>query len=297
LNLQAHFSDPAVNVLILERDRARFNNVPEKRYADKDVCISGLVEMQNNVPTLFIHSKDQIRLTSAVSLSEVGYFEGDSVTVSGKIFASSFRGDSAEKEIYLSMGTPDSAAALSLVIEKEDLPGFGTPEADFVNRKVKVVGKVELREGKRVMVLRNAKQIEVSEQQDSEPAFAAVKSTQSAGFPEQKKEKAPPVQTEAAFPGGDAGFADFLGKNIVNPFELKPAELKKVVVSFLVDVDGSCRDIRVVESAGYLFDQEVKRVLLKMPKWKPAVVQGTATATRLTLPVTFRGGDGDAGNR
>ncbi len=298
LNLQAHFSDPAVNVLILEPDRPRFNNVPEKRYVDKDVCISGLVEMKDNTPTLIIHSKEQIRLTSPVSVSEVGYFEGDSVTVSGKIFALAFVGDSAAKETYLSMGTPDSGATLSLVIANEDLPGFGTPEVDYVNKKVKVVGKVERREGKRVIVLRNKKQVEVLEQQDNEPAFAGVKGAQvAARLPKQKTGKVPLIQTDAEFPGGEAGLASFLRKNILNPSELKPAEQKKVLVSFLVDADGSCRDIRVVESAGYVFDQEVKRVLRKMPKWKPAALRGTATETLLMLPVTFRGAEGEAGNR
>jgi protein TonB len=44
----------------------------------------------------------------------------------------------------------------------------------------------------------------------------------------------------------------------------------------------------VVQSAGAVFDNEVIRVLKKMPKWKPAIQNGQPVAVTFTQPVTFQ---------
>jgi protein TonB len=80
---------------------------------------------------------------------------------------------------------------------------------------------------------------------------------------------------------------DYLRKNMINPEELTMTEHKRVLASFLIDAEGACRDIKIVESGGSAFDQEVIRVLRKMPKWKPAISKGSPTETRVTQLITF----------
>jgi protein TonB len=43
-----------------------------------------------------------------------------------------------------------------------------------------------------------------------------------------------------------------------------------------------------VQSGGFAFDNEVIRVLKKMPKWKPAVQNGHTIALSFMQPVTFQ---------
>jgi len=61
------------------------------------------------------------------------------------------------------------------------------------------------------------------------------------------------------------------------------------LIKFIVDADGSVTGFTVVRSGGYAFDNEVIRVLRKMPKWKPAIQNGHAVTVSFTQPVTFVG--------
>lgn len=293
LDVQANFSDPFVNVLILEKDRAKFSNAPEKRYLNKEVCISGMVELRNNVPSVIVANKEQIRLKSPVTLSEIGYFSGDTVTVTGKIVSTSYLSDSADKPTLLSMNAPGAAEPFTLFIQSDDRPGFGTPEADYLNKIVQVRGKVEQGQDKVRMVLHNKQQIEIVDDPGTELAFVSLQSN-TASKPDPVAAPAePPAEKLAEFPGGSAALLDYVAKNLTLPTELSSKEHKRVVAGFLIDEKGACKEIKIIESAGYLFDEEVKALLLKMPKWKPATVKGVAKASRITLPVTFRETDGE----
>jgi protein TonB len=57
----------------------------------------------------------------------------------------------------------------------------------------------------------------------------------------------------------------------------------------MVDGDGSISKTEIVQSGGDLFDREVIRVLNKMPKWIPAMQNGTKVTTWFTQPVSFIG--------
>ena len=51
--------------------------------------------------------------------------------------------------------------------------------------------------------------------------------------------------------------------------------------------DGSITKFEIIQSGGAAFDNEVIRVLKKMPKWKPAVQNGQNVSVMFTQPVTF----------
>ena len=52
----------------------------------------------------------------------------------------------------------------------------------------------------------------------------------------------------------------------------------KVQVKFVVDKDGTITGINVEQSGGQIFDNEVIRVMKKMPAWKPGMQNGKNVA-------------------
>jgi protein TonB len=107
------------------------------------------------------------------------------------------------------------------------------------------------------------------------------------------KEETKPIEMapsrEPEFPGGQDAWMNFLRKNLNAPAGLEPGEKKTVSIRFFVSVDGAITDFEVMQSAGRVFDNEVIRVLKKMPKWKPAIQNGQPIARAFTQPVTFIG--------
>jgi protein TonB len=99
------------------------------------------------------------------------------------------------------------------------------------------------------------------------------------------------IQREPEFPGGMQAWVTFLNRNLRVPEELEAGEKKTVLIRFLVDIDGSVNGFEVVQSGGRAYDQEVIRVLKKMPKWKPAIQNNLPVVRNFTQPVTFMGVD------
>jgi protein TonB len=102
---------------------------------------------------------------------------------------------------------------------------------------------------------------------------------------------APLVKAEVMpeFPGGMEAFKKFMLRNLRQP-DLNEGEKIIVRVQFVVDADGSIKNMNILQSGGGL-DNEVMRVVAKMPKWKPGIQNGRFVAVYFTLPVTFIGPD------
>ena len=96
-------------------------------------------------------------------------------------------------------------------------------------------------------------------------------------------------EQQPEFPGGAQAWVNYLNRNLQTPADLEPGEKKTVLIKFMVDADGSVTGFTVVRSGGYAFDNEVIRVLRKMPKWKPAIQNGHPVTVSFTQPVTFVG--------
>ena len=96
-------------------------------------------------------------------------------------------------------------------------------------------------------------------------------------------------ESDAQFPGGKEAFAKFLTKYLITPGELEAGEKKTVLVRFMVDADGTISKTEILQSDGEDYSREVIRVLAKMPKWIPAMQNGTKVATWFTQPVSFIG--------
>ena len=91
------------------------------------------------------------------------------------------------------------------------------------------------------------------------------------------------------FPGGPYALFEFISKNIQYPKEAEDANLQgRVIVSFVVEKDGSVSNAKVVRPIDPLLDAEALRVVNSMPKWIPGKQNGEAFRVKYTVPVTFR---------
>lgn len=82
---------------------------------------------------------------------------------------------------------------------------------------------------------------------------------------------------------------EFLQKNLRYPELAKENNIQgRVTVRFVVDENGAVSDVNVVKGIGGGCDEEAKRVVMKMPKWKPGKQNGKAVKVYYTLPISFR---------
>ena len=90
------------------------------------------------------------------------------------------------------------------------------------------------------------------------------------------------------FPGGIEALKRFLLKNLTMPSnDLDPGTVVKVTARFVVDGEGHVQDIEITRPADPSFNQEVKRVILKMPDWKPGQQNHRPVSVYFNLPVNF----------
>lgn len=61
-----------------------------------------------------------------------------------------------------------------------------------------------------------------------------------------------------------------------------------VLVSFIVEKDGSVTNVQIERGVDELLDDEAIRVISVSPKWIPGQVKGSKVRTRITIPVEFR---------
>lgn len=96
------------------------------------------------------------------------------------------------------------------------------------------------------------------------------------------------VDALPSFPGGPEALLAFLKKNIVYPPLAKKSGIAgTVIVSFMVEPDGSHADVKIVSGVGAGCDDEVVRVVRIMPLWKPGKRHGRNIAFLYNLPVQF----------
>ncbi|NID12512.1 TonB family protein [Fibrivirga algicola] len=100
------------------------------------------------------------------------------------------------------------------------------------------------------------------------------------------------VITEAdenpVYPGGLEALNTYLTTSIRYPEAARQNNITgKVLVSFVVDTDGSINRIRLLKGLNYGTDEEAVRVIARMPNWTPGKQKGRAVAILYTLPVPF----------
>lgn len=96
------------------------------------------------------------------------------------------------------------------------------------------------------------------------------------------------VDTKPEYIEGDRAMLKVILKNFRYPSEAKEkGETGRVVISFVVLMDGRPTDHRVEKSVSNTLDAEAMRVIKLLDKWKPATKDGKTVNAQYTLPVTF----------
>ena len=90
-----------------------------------------------------------------------------------------------------------------------------------------------------------------------------------------------------SFPGGKEALMKFLQRNLHNPRDMEDGEEINVKMQFVVGYDGKLQSFELVKDGGKLFNDEVLRVLKKMPDWIPGKTNGENVAVYYTIPVKF----------
>lgn len=97
------------------------------------------------------------------------------------------------------------------------------------------------------------------------------------------------VEVMPSFPGGQSALMQYLGNNIQYPVEAQENGVQgRVIISFVVDKDGSISHVKVAKSADSALDREAVRVVESMPKWIPGKQNGECVRVRYSVPVVFR---------
>jgi hypothetical protein len=91
------------------------------------------------------------------------------------------------------------------------------------------------------------------------------------------------------FKGGDVALLQYLGKTARYPQSAQ--KIKKegcVIVSFIVEKDGSLSDFKVERAVDAALDAEALRVMKAMPNWLPGQQDGRFVRVRYNVPLRFK---------
>ena len=96
------------------------------------------------------------------------------------------------------------------------------------------------------------------------------------------------VEVMPEFPGGAQALSNYLNTNVKYPKIAEEEGVQgEVVVSFIVERDGSITDVRVIKAVHRALDVEAMRVVRNMPKWTAGTINGEVVRTQYTLPISF----------
>ena len=97
------------------------------------------------------------------------------------------------------------------------------------------------------------------------------------------------VEEMPSFPGGQGALMSYLASNIKYPVVAQENGVQgRVIVSFVVERDGSISDVKVARSVDPSLDREAQRVVKSMPRWSPGKQNGSTVRVKYTVPVVFR---------
>ena len=97
------------------------------------------------------------------------------------------------------------------------------------------------------------------------------------------------VEQMPSFPGGPTALMTYLSQNTKYPVVAQENGVQgRVVVSFVVERDGSITDVRVVRSVDPSLDKEATRVVKSMPNWIPGKQNGSTVRVKYNVPVSFK---------
>lgn len=97
------------------------------------------------------------------------------------------------------------------------------------------------------------------------------------------------VEVMPEYPGGIEAMIKFLGENIKYPEQMVKDSIEgRVLLSFVIEKDGSITEIQELKSPHPVLTDEAIRVVKLMPKWTPGKMRGKTVRVKFMLPVSFQ---------
>ncbi|MDB5131139.1 MAG: hypothetical protein JWR02_888 [Mucilaginibacter sp.] len=97
------------------------------------------------------------------------------------------------------------------------------------------------------------------------------------------------IEQQPDFPGGMEAFSRFISKNIRYPeLARKNNTCGTVIISFVVERDGSLTEVKVERPVGDGCEEEAVRVIKLSPKWRPGLQNSKPIRVAYSVPIAFR---------
>ncbi|MDF2433651.1 MAG: hypothetical protein JWP44_3282 [Mucilaginibacter sp.] len=102
------------------------------------------------------------------------------------------------------------------------------------------------------------------------------------------------VEQPPGFRGGVNAFYQYLGRTIRYPAKEREHGIQgKVIITFIIEKDGSLSNVHLVHGVATGIDEETLRVIKASPNWIPGKQNGKSVRVAYTVPISFSLGDGD----
>lgn len=96
------------------------------------------------------------------------------------------------------------------------------------------------------------------------------------------------VELVPEYPGGLDKLGSYLAKFIRYPAVARENGIQgRVIITFVVERDGSLSKVKVVRGIGSGCDEEAVRVMKNSPKWKPGIQNGRPVRVLYSIPISF----------
>lgn len=155
---------------------------------------------------------------------------------------------------------------------------------DRINKVDEVVEEKALEDLKESMVFTPSEAGDADKLKDSEnqPIAPAITGMNGEELPLRVVEELP------EFPGGMSQFMTWLSHALKYPINSRKDKVQgTVMMSFVVEKDGTITHIRFVKKADNNLNAEAMRVIRMMPKWKPAKDHGKPCRSVVAVPIVF----------
>lgn len=144
------------------------------------------------------------------------------------------------------------------------------PEINIVDDDVEIEDEVEIQDVEADQKTEIAEIQQPVEEEPAEPDFFTI------------------VEDMPSFPGGDGALLKYIAENVKYPPIAKENGITGVVyVSYVVDRDGSVKDVKVVRGADPFLDKEAVRVVKTLKGYKPGKQRGKPVPVQFTIPIRF----------
>lgn len=90
------------------------------------------------------------------------------------------------------------------------------------------------------------------------------------------------------YPNGQTGINEHIKNNLQYPDTARAKGIEgKVIIEYVIQTDGSVGEVKIIESAHPILDEEAVRVIKLMTNWKPGVQRGKPIKTAYLQAFNF----------